>query len=142
MDRHEALERLRAARVGRLATVTPAGRPHVVPFVFTLIVDGAGLHVVWAVDRKPKRTERIRRLENLEANPSAEVLIDGYEEDWTRLWWVRATGSARILTGGDERELALAALAEKYAPYRAEIPAGPVIVIDVDRISSWSASEG
>jgi PPOX class probable F420-dependent enzyme len=138
----EALARLRAARVGRLATVTPGGRPHVVPFVFALIEDGAGVHVVWAVDRKPKRTDRIRRLENLEANPFAEVVVDGYDEEWSRLWWVRASGRARIVTEGDERERALVALAEKYDRYRAEPPDGPVVVIDVDRISSWSGSDG
>jgi PPOX class probable F420-dependent enzyme len=140
MDRHEALARLREGRVGRLATVTPDGRPHVVPFVFALIEDGEGLRVAWAVDRKLKRNVRIRRLENLSANPLAELVVDGYEEDWTRLWWVRAGGHARILTEGPERERALEALAEKYSAYRDEPPDGPVVVIDVDRISSWSSS--
>jgi PPOX class probable F420-dependent enzyme len=140
MERTEELARLRTAHVGRLATVTPTGRPHVVPFVFVLIEDGDDLRIVWAVDRKPKRDARIRRLENLEANPFAELVVDGYDEDWTRLWWVRVGGRARILADGDEREHALAALAEKYAGYRAEPPDGPAVAIDVDRISSWSSS--
>ncbi|HEX2267645.1 MAG TPA: pyridoxamine 5'-phosphate oxidase family protein, partial [Actinomycetota bacterium] len=63
MNRQEALQRLRDARVGRLATADAAGVPHVVPFVFA--VDGETLY--WAVDRKPKRSQILKRLENLRA---------------------------------------------------------------------------
>ena len=142
MERNQALARLRGARVGHLATVTPDGRPHVVPVVFALIESGDPVRLVWAVDRKPKRSARVRRLQNLEVNPAAEIVVDGYDEDWSRLWWVRAGGRARILIEGDERERALGALAEKYAPYRVEPPDGPVIVIEVERISGWTASPG
>lgn len=136
----DAIARLEAARVGRLATVTPEGRPHVVPFVFALVRDGDELRIYWAVDRKPKRSERLRRLENLERNPAAEVLVDGYDEDWTRLWWVRAHGTGRIVADAVERASALAALSEKYQRYETEPPAGPVVAIDVARLSSWTGS--
>ena len=76
------------ARVARLATVSRDGRPHVVPICFVL--DGDTLHT--AVDEKPKRTRSLQRLRNIEANPNVEVLIDGYDEDWSRLWWVRLRG--------------------------------------------------
>ena len=142
MERAEAIVRLRTARVGRLATVTREGRPHVVPFVFVLVEDGPTVRLYWAVDRKPKRSERLRRLENLEANPIAEVVVDGYEEDWDRLWWVRAWGSTRVVERREEREVALAALREKYPPYAAEPPDGPVVAIDVTRIAGWEAAGG
>ena len=143
VDREEAVARLRSARVGRLATVTPEGRPHVVPFVFALVHDGTDLRAYWAVDRKPKRSSRIQRLENLEANPAAEVIVDGYDEDWRRLWWVRAAGSGRIVGSDAERSLALEALKAKYPQYEAEPPDGPVVAIDLERITSWSgAKEG
>src|SRR5207244_1306082 len=77
--------------VGILATVRPDGSPHVVPFVFAI----SGRTLYWAVDRKPKRTEALQRLSNISANPGVEVLVHRYEEDWSRLWWVRATGTAR-----------------------------------------------
>jgi PPOX class probable F420-dependent enzyme len=136
----DAAKRLEAARVGRLATVTPQGRPHVVPFVFALVRDGRELRIYWAVDRKPKRSGRLRRLENLERNPAAEVLVDSYDEDWSRLWWVRARGNGRIVADADERASALAALAAKYPRYETEPPAGPVVAIDVERVSSWTGS--
>jgi PPOX class probable F420-dependent enzyme len=133
----EALARLAAARVGHLGTVRPDGSPHVVPFVFAL--DGRTLY--WAVDAKLKRTARIQRLSNIEHEPRVEVVVDGYDEDWSRLWWVRASGRARALDpGNDERRRALDLLAGKYGQYRDDRPAGPVVVIDLDAVSGWSAA--
>lgn len=138
MDEGEAWDLLGSARVGRLATADAEGRPHVVPFVFAL----AGRTLYWAVDRKPKRTARLRRLANIEANPSVEVVVDHYEEDWTRLWWVRGTGTARIVGEGDERRLALDLLRAKYPDYRADPPTGPVVAVDLHRVAFWSSTPG
>ena len=142
MDRDEALLRLGSARVGRIATVTPDARPHVVPFVFALggRSDDAP-KAYWAVDRKPKRSRRLGRLRNLEANPVVEFVVDGYDEDWGSLWWVRASGTARVVQAGDERSDALAVLRSKYPQYEAEPPEGPVVAIDIERISGWSAAD-
>ena len=142
MDRDVALTRLRAARVGRLATVTPDARPHVVPFVFALVEHGDRVRAYWAVDRKPKRSDRLRRLTNLEGNPAVEFVVDGYVEDWHDLWWVRASGMGRLVEASEERAAALGALTAKYPQYASEPPSGPVVAIDVERISGWEASAG
>lgn len=140
MDRGEAIARLRSARVGRLATVTADSRPHVVPFVFALVERDRDVLAYWAVDRKPKRTERLQRLRNLERNPAAEFVVDGYDEDWRELWWVRASGTGRVVDDASpEHAAALEALASKYQQYASEPPPGPVVAIDVDRISGWWA---
>jgi PPOX class probable F420-dependent enzyme len=128
-----AEERLATARVGRLATVTPAGRPHVVPVCFVLH-DGL---VCTAVDAKPKATSALARLENVRATGRASLLVDHYEEDWAKLWWVRVDGAAEVVPS----ERAIDALAAKYEQYRAARPAGPVIAIAPDRWRSWVASE-
>jgi PPOX class probable F420-dependent enzyme len=122
--------------VARLATTDPDGRPHLVPIVFAL--DGETLYS--AVDRKPKRSRRLRRIENARARPDVTVLVDHYEEDWSRLWWTRLRGRARVLDGGDEHDRALALLAEKYPQYRSEPPGGPVLAVDVAEVRTWSAS--
>jgi PPOX class probable F420-dependent enzyme len=142
MGRDEAVARLRAARMGHLATVTPDGRPHVVPFVFAVVEDGSRLRVYWVVDRKPKRSSRLQRLLNIEANPAVELVVDGYDEDWDRLWWVRASGTGRVASSPGEREVALAALAAKYRRYAAHPPDGTVVAIDVSTISDWEATQG
>jgi PPOX class probable F420-dependent enzyme len=133
MDRREARRRLGEARVGRLATADAGGVPHVVPFVFAL--DGDTIY--WAVDEKPKRSRRIKRVANIEANPNVEVVVDRYTERWDRLWWVRAAGPARIVQEQAEEERALVLLEAKYRQYRRQPPQGPVVAIEVARLSWW-----
>jgi PPOX class probable F420-dependent enzyme len=120
------------ARVARLATVGRDGRPHVVPICF--VIDGSTLYT--AVDDKPKRTRRLRRLDNIEANSAVEVVIDHYEDDWSKLWWVRLRGTARIVE--DPRAVEL--LAAKYPQYRERPPAGPVIAVEIEDRSEWTSS--
>jgi PPOX class probable F420-dependent enzyme len=138
MDRREALRRLGAARVGRLATVDPGGLPHVVPFVFVVSDET----IYWAVDAKPKRSADLQRLANIEANPNVQVLVDHYEDDWTALWWVRASGPARVVIDEDERHRAVSLLAEKYPQDAAKPPPGPVVAIEVTRVTWWEAAPG
>jgi PPOX class probable F420-dependent enzyme len=136
----DARARLAGARVTHLATAGADGRPHVVPMTFALL-DGAT--IVSAVDHKPKRTTALRRLANIDANPQVAVLADHYADDWTELWWARADGTARTVAPGDEPELrarAVAALVARYAPYRDQPPAGPLVVIAVARWSGWRAA--
>ena len=105
------------------------------PIVFA--VDGDTLYT--AVDRKPKRSRRLRRIENARARPDVTVLVDGYDEDWSRLWWIRLRGRARVLDEGSEHDRALGLLAEKYPQYRDEPPGGPVLAVDVDEVRTWTA---
>jgi PPOX class probable F420-dependent enzyme len=127
--------RLAAARVARLATTDPDGRPHLVPIVFAL--DGDTLYT--AVDKKPKRSTKLQRIENARARPDVTILVDHYDDDWNRLWWIRLRGSARVLEGGEEFERALALLQAKYPQYRAEPPDGPVLAVDISDVREWSA---
>jgi PPOX class probable F420-dependent enzyme len=121
--------------VARLATIDPDGRPHLVPIVFAL--DSHTLYS--AVDRKPKRSTTLRRIENARARPDVTILVDHYEDDWSRLWWIRLRGRARVLDGGEEHDRALELLAEKYPQYRTEPPTGPVLAVDVTEVRDWSA---
>ena len=121
--------------MARLATTDPDGRPHLVPIVFAL--EGDTLYS--AVDRKPKRSRRLRRIENARERPDVTVLVDHYDDDWGSLWWIRLRGQARVLDGGEEHDRALALLAEKYPQYRAEPPGGPVLAVDVVEVRTWSS---
>lgn len=125
--------RVAAARVGRLATVTPAGEPHVVPCCFVLDGDT----ILSAVDAKPKSTLALRRLDNLRARPRAALLVDHYDDDWATLWWVRADGDGRVIDAGAERERALDLLAAKYRQYRIRRPPGAVLAVAVTRWRAW-----
>ena len=127
-------QRFAQASVLRLGTADAAARPHVVPATFAV----QGNVVAVAVDHKPKRHSNLKRLRNIEENPNVTLLVDHFEDDWERLWWVRADGEARVIDNELGREL-VGALVDKYAQYRDRRPAGPVIEIRVNRWSSWAA---
>ena len=127
----DALER---ARVARLGTVNAAGDVLLVPICFA-VVDGS---IVSAVDHKPKRHERLRRLDDIESTGTATVLVDHYDDDdWTRLWWVRVRGRAIVDRGGDPD--AISALTAKYPQYRERPPRGAVYRVRMDEVRSWRA---
>lgn len=125
--------RLAAAPVGRLATVTAEGRPHVQPCCFAL--DGDVVYS--AVDGKPKATLALRRLANVRANPYASLVVDEYDDDWSKLWWVRVDGQARVVDAASERARAIDRLCAKYEQYRRDPPPGDVIAITVTSWRSW-----
>ncbi|HXN78968.1 MAG TPA: TIGR03668 family PPOX class F420-dependent oxidoreductase [Candidatus Dormibacteraeota bacterium] len=134
MENVEARRLLAGSRAARLATVSDDGRPHVVPIVFAL--DGDTLY--FAVDAKPKRMTNLKRLKNIAANPAVSVLTDHYEDDWTKLWWVRADGTARVITDDAEARFAIDLLASRYPQYVAQRPGGPVVAIHIERVTGWS----
>jgi PPOX class probable F420-dependent enzyme len=137
MTSAQARERFAGTRSARLATIGADGAPHLVPIVFALHGDV----VYHAVDQKPKRTRELRRLENVAAEPRVALLADEYDdEDWTRLWWVRADGLARVIEDGDESRAAVSLLRDRYAQYRDDPPAGPVVAIDVERWTGWTVA--
>jgi PPOX class probable F420-dependent enzyme len=131
----DARSRVAGAPVARLATVDPDGRPHLVPIAFALVGDT----LYSAVDSKPKRSRTLRRIENARERPDVTVLVDHYEDNWTRLWWVRLRGRARVLDGGVEADRALAALAAKYEQYRKRPPGVPVLAVDLAEWRAWRA---
>jgi PPOX class probable F420-dependent enzyme len=130
-------ELLAAAPVGRLATVRADGSPRLVPITFVL-VDGL---VCSAVDEvKPKRSPRLARLDDVRRDPRVGLVVDHYEADWARLWWVRVDGTAAVHERSALRERALDALVAKYPPYAAARPNGPLLVITPTNWSGWTAS--
>ena len=134
----EARRFVESMRVARLATADANGAPHVVPVCYALI--GDNLYVT--IDEKPKRPDvrAMKRLRNIVQNPSVAVVVDRYEEDWSRLAWVMLRGRAEILDDGDEHHRAQAALRDRYPQYRAmRLGPLPVIALRIARVNEWGA---
>lgn len=130
---------LTAAPVGRLATADAAGRPHVIPVCFAC----DGQRIYSALDAKPKRGRLadLRRVRNIRANPQASLVIDHYEADWSRLWYLLVSGPAELIDAGDEHSTALALLRAKYPQYRAmALDDNPIIRITPQRAVGWAGS--
>ena len=135
LDPAEARALFVSAPVARLATVRPDGSPHVVSVCFAL----AGDAIYTAVDDKPKATADLARLRHIAAEPRVALLADRYDDDWSRLWWVRVDGDAAVVESPDERDRALAALAAAYLQYSERPPQGPVIAVRPRRFQGWRA---
>ena len=130
-------DRFAAARIARLATVDRTGAPHIVPITFACDGD----RVVTAIDHKPKRSSTLKRLDNIAAEPRVSLIVDHYDENWARLWWVRADGTATVLSRGDPGHRdACRRLEARYDEYRRIPVRGQVIDVQVTRWSGWSAS--
>ena len=138
------LEIVSSARRAVLATIGADGAPRLVPITFVF-----SDNLIWTpLDDKPKRVADPRdlaRVHDIEARPRVSVLVDAWDEDWTRLGWVRMLGSARLVGPDDESEpehsAAVRLLREKYAQYAShDLDARPLIRIVLDRCTSWLAT--
>ena len=135
---HGALRLIRSARVAHLATADASGMPHVVPICFAF--DGNDFYS--PIDEKPKRTVaiKLKRLRNIEENPQVSVVIDRYEENWSKLAYVLVFGQARVLVSGAKHRKAVTLLRRKYPQYRTmRIDRLPMILIRPTRVTSWGA---
>jgi len=131
---------LAKGRVAHLATSDQYARPHVVPIVFAY----EHPYLYTPIDRKPKRVDdwrRLRRVQNVVTNGRASVVVDVWDEDWSRLRYVLLEGTADVLETGEERDRAIGLLEAKYPQYRS-LPLGyaPVIRVTVERRVDWEGS--
>jgi PPOX class probable F420-dependent enzyme len=139
----EAIERILAAwPVARLATLAADGRPQLVPIVFAQ--SGGAL---WSpIDGKPKRGVELARVRNLRRDARVSLLLDHYDADWTKLWWLRVDGRAEVVSGvGVEARAAAGALRAKYPAYASGVTplfAGePTLIrIAIEKRTGWRAS--
>jgi PPOX class probable F420-dependent enzyme len=134
-----AAELLYQSRVARLGTADRAGQPLVVPVCY--VFDGQVCFS--AIDAKPKRVPArgLRRVRNIEENSRVSLVVDRYDEEWSRLCWVIVQGRADILTGGPDRAGAVDLLRAKYAQYHTlglDRDTATVIRISPERTLFWS----
>jgi PPOX class probable F420-dependent enzyme len=123
-------------RVGRLATADSHAEPHVMPVCFA--VESATLYIT--IDEKPKAgpAMALKRLRNIAENPAVALVVDRYDEDWSRLGWVLIRGHAEILSSGEEHGHAQSLLRSRYPQLKAmHIAQYPVIAVRIERTSSW-----
>ena len=124
-------------RIGHLATADVSGIPSVVPVCFALENDT----LYTALDDKPKRTRRPRRVRDLEANPHVAFIADRYDEEWSRLGWVMIRGEAHTLESSKEFESGCELLRRRYPQY-ATMTLSPLVVIRILAVRSWGNMDG
>ena len=129
------MDLLAGERAARLAYLDDRDRPRVLPVTFAL-AEGA----LWsAIDEKPKRTGEPARLRYLERRPEAALLVDVYDDDWSRLAWVQLLGRVDVVPVAGSAA-AMEALAAKYEQYAERMPPGPLLRLSVERALHWRAA--
>jgi PPOX class probable F420-dependent enzyme len=120
---------LRTSDHGVLSTVHPDRGVDATPVVFG--IDGD--RIVVPVDTvKAKSTTRLQRLLNLANDPRCVLLVDHYDDDWSRLWWVRAHATAELV---DE----VPDVFDRFPAYRAEGSIESAIVLTPTDVTGWQA---
>jgi PPOX class probable F420-dependent enzyme len=122
------------ARSATLATISPDGRPRLVPICFVVIDD-----VVWSpLDEKPKRVSDVRelaRVRDIERDSRVTLLLDRWSEDWSDLAWLRIEGRAALVDGDPA---VIAGLRAKYPQYvDHDLESRPMIAVTIERATSW-----
>lgn len=137
LSAEQARDRFADCPVAVLGTVDEAGMAHLVPVTYVV----SGDRVFITIDDKPKRTQDLKRLRNIAANPRVCLLAQHYQDEWSGLWWARADGTARVIDPGDMPFGVLGGLVGRYSWYRAHPPNGPVIEVTVETWSGWAFAE-
>ncbi|MCW2495322.1 MAG: pyridoxamine 5-phosphate oxidase-related FMN-binding [Jatrophihabitans sp.] len=106
MSPAEIDEFLAQQRTCRVASVSPAGRPHVSPLWF--VWDG---HALWL-----NSVVRSQRWRDLERNPWVSIVVDAGEE-YTELRGVELSGSVRQMSEVPRTAAPLAAVADAESRY-------------------------
>jgi hypothetical protein len=102
--------------------------------VFVVVGDRIGVPIDTV---KPKRHTSLQRLANVADDPRCVLLVEHYETNWSRLWWVRLHAEAAPATQVDDW---LQALAEKYPAYRGAGSVHDVLVLSPVEVTGWSAA--
>jgi PPOX class probable F420-dependent enzyme len=148
----EQREFVEARRTATLVTTSRSGLPRPVPICFVLGEPDreSGPTALYSpLDEKRKSSADVRalaRVRDIAARPSVTLLFERWSEDWSRLAWLRARGSALLLEPGDgigRHRWAVEALRNKYPQYRTHrIETSPMIRVVIDEVASWSAATG
>lgn len=136
---------LGSARRAVLATIAPDGQPRLVPICFVVASDRPVLYT--PIDDKPKRGNdpvTLARVRDIQSDARVTVLVDRWDEDWTRLGWLRAEGRAALLGAevGAEHAAAVRDLRSKYPQYDMHrLEERPLIRVTLERVIGWGMPE-
>lgn len=130
---------LEAGRVAHLATANSEAHPHVIPLCYAILDERT---LVFAIDGKPKKAGRLRRLRNLDENPRFALVVDQWDEDWSRLAYVLVEGAGRALSEPERKREAIGRLRARYPQYvEMALDVGAELVeLRVESVRRWRAS--
>lgn len=125
---------LDSERHGVMTTIAEDGSAHAVPVVFARV----GAEIISPIDHKPKSGTVLARVTNIGRDDRVTLLIDHYDEDWTRLVWLMVKGRATV--DPDASHELMRELNRRYPQYEQDERHDALIRIRPVRLSWWSWS--
>ena len=108
------------------------------------VLDAVEPVLITPIDEKPKQSDDPRslaRVRDIEADPRVAVLVDRWDEDWARLAWLRAVGSAVVTSAAatDHAGTSLRSARSTRSTPRHRLEVRPLIRVTIERVTSWGA---
>jgi PPOX class probable F420-dependent enzyme len=115
-----------------MTTTLPDGGSHSVPVVFAVVKH----EIVSPIDHKPKIGKKLARVRNLEHDDRVTLLVDRWEEDWTRLAWLMIQGRAVVDPDASSDDMRI--LNARYPQYERDERHDALIRITPKRLVWWA----
>jgi len=106
------------SKVARLATVDQNSISYVVPVVF--VFHNNSFYIPLDEKTKSVNTRKLKRVRNIEKNPNVTLLIDEYQNNWKKLYFLMIHGKAAIVEQKREKLIneVHKLLISKYSQYK------------------------
>jgi len=131
---------IKGAKVARLATVDQKSHPYVVPVVFVFHENSFFI----PLDEKVKTVNprKLKRVKNIEKNPNVTLLIDKYQNDWKKLFFLMIHGKATVIDGKNTKlmDIIHKLLVSKYPQYKKIGIGNYCIMINPTKVTFWNNS--
>jgi len=129
------------AKVARLATVDQKLYPYVVPVVF--VFHGNSFFIPLDEKTKTVNPKNLKRVKNIEKNPNVTLLIDKYQNDWKKLFFLMIHGKAKVIDekNGKIMDKIHKLLVSKYPQYKKIGIGNSCIKIEPTKVRFWSNSQ-
>jgi len=131
---------IKEAKVARLSTVDQKSHPYVVPVVFVFHENSFFI----PLDEKTKtvNSRNLKRVKNIEKNPNVTLLIDKYQNDWKKLFFLIIHGKATVIDGKNSKlmDKIHKLLISKYPQYKKIGLGNSCITIKPTKVIFWNNS--
>jgi len=131
---------IKGAKVARLATVDQKSNPYVVPVVFVFHENSFFI----PLDEKVKtvNARKLKRVKNIEKNPNVTLLIDKYQNDWKKLFFLMIHGKATVIDSKNSKlmDKIHKLLISKYPQYKKIGIGNSCIAINPTKVTFWNNS--
>ncbi len=131
---------IKGAKVARLATVDQKSYPYIVPVVFVFHKNSFFIPLDYKT--KTVNPKNLKRVKNIQKNPNVALLIDKYQNNWKKLFFLMIHGKATVIDGKNRKlmDKVHKLLISKYPQYKKIGIGNSCITIQPKKVTFWNNS--